>query len=443
MLKGTFFGGIHPFDGKEMSKNKPIVDYVPKGDMVYPLQQHLGAPAVPVVGKGDYVRHGQLIAEAGGFVSAPVYAACSGYVKTIEPHLTVSGDMVESIIIENDGKFTPVEQKKTEKQDTALTPRLILERIQKAGVVGMGGAGFPTHVKLAPKNPEQIDYIIVNCSECEPYLTSDYRRMIENPEMIIEGLEYILAIFPHAKGIIAVEDNKADAAVKLEKLCINKPAISVSLLKTKYPQGSERQLIYACTGRKINSSMLPADGGCIVQNTDTVCAVRDAVAEEKPLMYRIVTVTGDAVKNPVNFRVPIGTSYAELAKEAGGFVKEPAQIISGGPLMGISLFDIDVPVIKTSSALLCLTENDVRQHRQTACINCGRCADACPEQLMPMRLLRAAEASDRETFLKLYGMECIECGACSYICPAKQPLTHTFRTMRRNIMAEKKRGGEK
>ena len=441
MLKGTFFGGIHPFDGKEMSKDKPIVDYIPKGDMIYPLQQHLGAPAVPVVAKGDYVRHGQLLAEAGGFVSAPVYSACSGVVKNIEPHLTVGGDMVDSIIIENDGKFTPIEAEET--ATVTLTPEVILEKIKKAGVVGMGGAGFPTHIKLSPKEPDKIDYIIVNCSECEPYLTSDYRRMVENPENIIEGLEYILAIFPHAKGIIAVEDNKADAAVKLEKLCINKPDISICLLKTKYPQGSERQLIYACTGRKINSSMLPADGGCIVNNTDTVCAVRDAVAEDKPLLYRIVTVTGDAIKNPVNFRVPIGTLYSELIDEAGGFIKEPDQIISGGPMMGLSLYDIKVPVIKTSSALLCLTSNDVKTHKQTACINCGRCASACPEQLMPGMLLNAAEASDQETFLRLYGMECIECGACSYICPAKQPLTHSIRTMRRNIMAERKRKGDK
>lgn len=437
MARGTFFGGVHPYDGKDLSKDSPIIDFIPKGNMVYPLQQHLGAPAVPVVGKGDYVKVGQKLAEAGGFVSSNVHSACSGVVKNIEPHLTVSGDMIDSIIIENDHQFAKIDRPKVSVDN--LTPEIIVGRIQEAGIVGMGGAGFPSHVKLSPKNPEQIDFVIVNCAECEPYLTSDYRRMIDYPEKIVDGLEYILKLFPNAEGIIAVEDNKADAAVILEKLCIRKQKMKVKLLATKYPQGSERQLIYSCTGRELNSGMLPADVGCIVHNTDTVSAIRDAVSEGMPLMYRVVTVTGDSIKKPQNYRVPIGTLYSELIDKSGGFVKDPVQIISGGPMMGLSLFDVDVPVIKTSSALLCLSTNDVRTHKPTACINCGKCADVCPAKLMPMMLLKAAETSDKEAFEEIYGLECIECGACSYICPAKRPLTHSLRTMRRSILAERKK----
>lgn len=436
MKLGTFFGGVHPYDGKELTKDKPFTDFVPMGEMVFPLQQHLGAPATAVVAKGDYVMVGQKIAEADGYVSAHVYSSCSGIVKNIEPRLSVSGDKVMSIVIDNDKKFSSVEYKDVVTDN--LSPEEIIDRIKEAGVVGMGGAGFPTHVKLSPKNPERIDFVIINGAECEPYLTSDYRRMLDYPEKIVDGLEFMLKLFPNAKGIIAVEDNKSDAAVILEKMCLNKKNIKVSLLKTKYPQGSERQLIYACTGRKVNSSMLPADKGCIVQNIDTVSAVYDAVKNKHPLMHRIVTVTGDCIKTPSNFRVPIGTSYKELVEKCGGFIKNPVQIISGGPMMGLSLFDLEVPVIKTSSALLCMSENDVRTHKATACINCGKCADICPERLMPMMLIKASETGDKEKFEKLYGMECIECGACSYICPAKRPLTHSFRTIRRTILAERK-----
>lgn len=436
MKLGTFFGGVHPYDGKELTKNIPITDFVPKGEMVYPLQQHLGAAAKPVVAKGDYVRVGEKIAEADGFISANIFSSCSGVVKNIEERLSVSGERVKSIVIDNDRKYSAVEFK--EFNDNDLNSEEIISRIREAGIVGMGGAGFPTHVKLSPKNLEKIDFVIVNGAECEPYLTSDYRRMLDFPEKIIGGLEYILKLFPNAKGIIAIEDNKSDAAVLLEKLCMNKKNIKINLLKTKYPQGSERQLIFACTKRMLNSSMLPADKGCIVQNIDTVSAIYDAVKNKLPLMYRIVTVTGDCIKKPANFRVPIGTSYDELIEKCEGFIKTPVQIISGGPMMGISLFDTNVPVIKTSSALLCLSENDVRSHRATACINCGKCAEICPERLMPMMLLKASETHDKEGFEKLYGMECIECGACSYICPAKRPLTHSFKTIRRTILAERK-----
>lgn len=434
----TFHGGIHPYDGKDLSKDKPILDVNPKGDLVYPLSQHIGAPAVPIVAKGDKVLAGQKIAEAGGYVSAPIYATVSGTVKAIEPRRVVVGDNVMSIVIENDGKYEEVEYAPV-KPLTEMTRDEILEKIKEAGIVGMGGAGFPTHVKLSPKEPDKIDYVIVNCAECEPYLTSDYRRMLEEPEKLIEGLKVSLALFPNAKGILAVEDNKPDCIQILRELTKDEPDIQVKPLKTKYPQGAERQLIYAATGRAIDSTKLPADAGCVVNNVDTVVAINSAVREGKPLMYRIVTVTGDAIKDPRNFRVRIGTNYHELIEEAGGFKEEPVKIISGGPMMGFGIFDLDVPTTKTASALLCLTKDDVSAMEPGPCINCGRCVEVCPGRVVPSRLADFAEHYEEEKFLKWNGMECCECGCCSYICPAKRPLTQSIKSMRKIILGKKKK----
>lgn len=434
----TFHGGIHPYEGKDLSKDKPILDVNPKGDLVYPLSQHIGAPAVPVVAKGDKVLAGQKIAEAGGYVSAPIYATVSGTVKAIEPRRVVVGDNVMSIVIENDERYEEVEYAPV-KPLTEMTREEILEKIKEAGIVGMGGAGFPTHVKLSPKEPDKIDYVIANCAECEPYLTSDYRRMLEEPEKLIEGLKVSMALFPNAKGILAVEDNKPDCIQILRELTKDEPDIQVKPLKTKYPQGAERQLIYAATGRAIDSTKLPADAGCVVNNVDTIVAINRAVREGKPLMYRIVTVTGDAIKNPRNFRVRIGTNYHELIEEAGGFKEEPVKIISGGPMMGFGIFDLDVPTTKTASALLCLTKDDVSAMEPGPCINCGRCVEVCPGRVVPSRLADFAEHYEEEKFLKWNGMECCECGCCSYICPAKRPLTQSIKSMRKIILGKKKK----
>lgn len=434
----TFHGGIHPYEGKDLSKDKPILDVNPKGDLVYPLSQHIGAPAVPVVAKGDKVLAGQKIAEAGGYVSAPIYATVSGTVKAIEPRRVVVGDNVMSIIIENDERYEEVEYAPV-KPLAEMTREEIIEKIKEAGIVGMGGAGFPTHVKLSPKEPDKIDYVIANCAECEPYLTSDYRRMLEEPEKLIEGLKVSMALFPNAKGILAVEDNKPDCIQILRELTKDEPDIQVKPLKTKYPQGSERQLIYAATGRAIDSTKLPADAGCVVNNVDTIVAINRAVREGKPLMYRIVTVTGDAINNPRNFRVRIGTNYHELIEEAGGFKEEPVKIISGGPMMGFGIFDLDVPTTKTASALLCLTKDDVSAMEPGPCINCGRCVEVCPGRVVPSRLADFAEHYEEEKFLKWNGMECCECGCCSYICPAKRPLTQSIKSMRKIILGKKKK----
>lgn len=438
MARLTFVGGIHPYDGKNLSKDKPIKAVFPKGDLVYPLSQHIGAPAKPIVEKGDHVLTGQKIAEAGGFVSAPIYATVSGTVKAIEPHRVVTGDSIMSIIIEDDGLYEEVEYP-VRKPFEDMTKQEIIECVKEAGIVGMGGAGFPTHVKLSPKEPEKIEYVIANCAECEPYLTSDYRRMIEEPEKLVQGLKISLSLFDNARGILAVEDNKPDCIEILKDLTKDEPRISVKALKTKYPQGAERQLIYAATGRKINSTMLPADAGCIVDNVDTIVAIYHAVVEGKPLMNRIVTVTGDAIAKPRNFIVRIGTNYHELIEEAGGFKKDPVKIVSGGPMMGFAIFDLDVPTTKTASALLCLTQDDVSDMEPGACINCGRCVDVCPGRVVPKLLADYAEHYDEEAFLAHDGMECCECGCCSYICPAKRQLTQSIKSMRKMMLAKKKK----
>lgn len=438
MAKLTFVGGIHPYDGKDLSKDKPIQDVLPKGELVYPLSQHIGAPAQPIVEKGDRVLAGQKIAESGGFVSAPVYASVSGTVKAIEPRRVVTGDSVMSIIVENDGLYedvgfypvAPLEKMSKEE---------IIEAVKEAGIVGMGGAGFPTHVKLSPKEPDKIEYVIANCAECEPYLTSDYRRMLEEPEKLIGGLKIILKLFDNAQGILAVEDNKPECISLLKQLTKDETRISVKALKTKYPQGAERQLIYATTGRQINSAMLPADVGCIVNNVDTIVSVYRAVIEGRPLMERIVTVTGDAVANPRNFRVRTGTSYAELLEEAGGFKVQPEKIVCGGPMMGFAMFDLNVPTTKTSTALLAFTKDEVSAMEPGPCINCGRCVEVCPGRVIPSRLADYAENFNEEAFLANDGMECCECGCCSFICPAKRPLTQEIKSMRKIQLAKRKK----
>lgn len=438
MAKLTFAGGIHPYEGKELTKDKPIKTVLPKGDLVYPVLQHIGAPAVPIVAVGDHVLAGEKIAEAGGFVSAAVYATVSGTVKAIEPRRLATGTMCESIIVANDGQYREVEWPQVKPIDD-MTADEKIAAVREAGVVGMGGAGFPTAVKLSPKEPEKIEYVIANCSECEPYLTSDYRRMIEEPELVLGGLKIAVSIFPNARGILAIEDNKPDAIAKFRELTKDEPKISVKPLQTKYPQGAERMLIYACTGRKINSSMLPADVGCIVDNVDTLCAINRAVTQGKPLMERIVTITGDAVVDPCNYRVRIGTNYRELIDDAGGFVSTPAKIISGGPMMGFAVFDLDIPTTKTASALTCLTKDAVSEMAPSACINCGKCADVCPGGLIPKILADAAEHGDEDTFMREYGMECCECGCCSYICPARRQMTQLIKGMRKIQLANKKK----
>lgn len=439
MKLGTFKGGIHPFEGKDLSKDLPVKAVLPKGNLVFPLSQHIGAPAKPVVAVGDRVLAGQLIAEAGGFISANVVSSVSGTVKAIEERLIANGSKSTCIIVENDGAYETVEGYGTKRDYQKLGSKEIIEAVKAAGIVGMGGAGFPTHVKLAPKDPSKIEYVLANGAECEPYLTSDYRLMLENGKELIGGMKVILKLFPNAKGMIVVEDNKPDAIAALKEMTANEPDISVCPVKTKYPQGGERTLIFAATGRKIWSGMLPADVGCIVNNVGTIIAVYRAVCESTPLLERVVTITGDAVKTPRNFSAKIGMSFAELVEEADGFTAEPEKIIYGGPMMGPSMYTTEVPVTKICSSLLALKADPVAKAEDSPCIRCGRCASVCPGRVIPQKLMECVESENWEEFERLNGMECCECGCCSYICPAKRPLTQALKLGRKTVMDNRRK----
>ena len=423
----TFLRGIHLREEKELAEKSAIRRVLPEGEMVYPLSQHIGAPAKPVVAPGDRVLMGQQIAEPDGVISAGICSSVSGTVKKIEPRMTVMGETRDAIVIENDGQYTPVEGFGAKRDYKSLSPDEIRKIIRDAGIVGMGGAGFPTAVKLTPKNPESIDTVIINGAECEPYLTSDHRLMLERPDELIEGLRVMLRLFPKAKGVIGIENNKPDAIKLLSEKLSGDPQISVQPLKTKYPQGGERMLIHAVTGRDIHSKMLPADAGCIVQNVATAIAVYQAVCCSTPLITRVMTVSGDGVNTPCNLEVYVGVSHQKVLEAAGGLNCEPEKLISGGPMMGTALYTLDVPVQKTSASILAFAHDPVAANPSTPCIHCGRCVSVCPVHLVPQMMQVAADFDDFERFEKLHGMECIECGCCTAVCPAHRTLTQSFK----------------
>ena len=423
----TFKRGVHPYGGKDITKDCAIQPLAAEDEMVFPLSQNLGAPSKAVVAKGDRVLKGQLIAEAGGFIGAPIFSSVSGTVKAIEKRLVVNGSKVDSIVIENDGLDETVEGFGVERSLDDMSGDDIVEAVKNAGIVGLGGAGFPNYVKLSPKNKNDIDYIIVNGAECEPYLTSDYRLMLEKPEELLRGIQAILKIFPNAKAVIGIEDNKPEAIKVMTDIARADDKIDVCPLKTKYPQGGERQLIYAVTGRKIHSKMLPADKGCIVDNVGTVFAIYEAVYKNMPLIHGIVTVTGEGVNKGANFDVPFGVNHKYVLESAGGAKDMAVKIISGGPMMGFAMGSIDVPIVKTSSSILVFEKDEVAEVTETNCIHCGRCVKACPQSLVPQLMGQAMKKQDLEGFEKLGGMECIECGSCAFVCPAKIPLTQMFK----------------
>ena len=435
----TFKRGIHPDDCKKLSMNEPIRSVPPSEVMMYPLVQHIGAPAVPLVKAGDTVKVGQPIAEAGSFVSVPIHSAVSGTVKEIAPHATASGDKIQTIVMQNDGLDTPGEGFGEERDWQAMTADEIVQTVQQAGIVGLGGAGFPTHVKLRPKNPDEIHTLIINGVECEPFLTCDYRLMLEQKQELLTAIEILLKLFPNARAVIGIEDNKPLAIRTLQEVTAEMEHVDVFPLKTKYPQGGERMLIHAVTGTDINSTMLPMEAGCVVENVASVLAIGDAVRYHKPLITRVMTVTGDAVAAPCNLRVFIGDSYAHVLDEAGGFGEtSPRKLITGGPMTGTAMFDLDVPIIKTSASILALTEDDVQRRKTTACIHCGHCVRVCPEFLVPQMMYKASQVEDFDGFEKLHGMECIECGSCTFVCPAKLPLNQSFKYAKR-VVADRRR----
>lgn len=433
MARLTFMGGIHTYEGKELSKDKPTTVLLPKGDLVFPLSQHIGAPAKPLVAKGDSVLVGQKIAEAEGLISSNIISSVSGTVKAIEKRLTVAGKMVESIVIINDNEYKKIEGYGQDRDYMNMSKDKIREAVKEAGIVGLGGAGFPTHVKLAPKDESKIDYVIVNGAECEPYLTSDYRLMLEEPEKIVDGLKIMLHLFDKATGIIGIEDNKPDVIEKFRELTSGDSKIEVKALKTKYPQGGERQLVYVATGRKLNSKKLPADVGCVVNNVATVASIYMAVAKSTPLTHRIITISGDAVAEPQNFKVPFGMNFSEIIEAASGFKVQPQKIIFGGPMMGAAMFTYDVPVTKTTSALLGIV-NDESAVEESPCIRCGKCHEHCPLNLLPINLQMTGLHNDYDKFMILDGMECCGCGCCSYVCPANRSLTQTIIQTKQRIL---------
>lgn len=419
----TFHGGIHPGDHKEATNKKEIVNLTPPSELIFPLSQHIGTPAKPCVSIGDTVCMGQKIAEADGFVSANIHSSVSGTVKAIEKRLHPNGLPTMSIVIENDGLDTeaaPIEGCGEDYEKKS--PKEIIDIIKEAGIVGMGGATFPTHVKLSVPDEAKIDYVIINGAECEPYLTSDHRAMLETPNEIIGGLLVLMHIFGLKDGYIGVENNKTDAIAVLEKeaALVKDKNIHIVTLKTKYPQGAEKQLINAVCGRKMAPGTLPWQVGCIVNNIDTCASTYRAVVKGMPLTTRIVTLGGNALKNPMNYKVRIGTPFSYVIEQSGGLSEPAEKVLMGGPMMGLSVPNIDVPVIKGTSGILALPAKEAKLDKESPCIRCAKCVYVCPMSLQPNLLDSAARLHDIDKLKKLNVTDCIECGSCAFVCPSKR-----------------------
>lgn len=434
----TFKRGIHPPHGKHFTENKEVEVYMPKGDLVFPMSQHIGAPCEPIVKKGDRVLVGQKIGQTTSFVCSPIHSSVSGTVKNVVAMPHSNGTNVLSVIIENDGLYESVDNQPV-KDYTKLTKAELVEIIKECGIVGLGGACFPTHIKLTPPEDKKIDYIIINAAECEPYLTCDYRLMLESTDEIVEGLKILSSMFKGVKIVVGIENNKPQAIKTLKDALKGVNGVEVAPLKTKYPQGAEKQLIYAVTKREVETGKLPADAGCIVQNIGTVYAIKRAVVDGEVLTERIVTVTGEGINNPKNLKVKFGTSVMELIEECGGIKGEAEKVISGGPMMGTTLFDLSVPVIKGTSGILILGQNEGKSYSESNCIRCGRCLDACPMYLNPTKLNSQVIRGDYEGFEENNGLSCIECGCCSFVCPARRKLTQTCRQGKRTVMNNKRK----
>jgi len=435
----SFFGGVHPKENKFYACDKETVEFPAPDIVVIPMSQHIGAPCKPLVKKGDLVTVGQKIGDNQG-LCVPVHASVSGKVKSVEMKAHTNGTTVMSVVIENDHLNTLCEDIKprTQEEVDALSKEELIGIIREGGVVGMGGATFPTHVKL---NGQGIDTVIVNAGECEPYITSDDRLCREKPAELISGLKVIMKIFGIHNGHIGIEDNKPEAAKALQAQLSAEDGIVVDVLPAKYPQGAEKQLIYAVTGREVPSGGLPAAVGCAVFNAATCKAIHDVVYEGMPLIKRIVTVSGDILMEPKNLLVPIGTSFNDLI-DACGHSENPYKVLSGGPMMGAAQYDLSVPTIKGVNAITVLSRKNKFDVEDSRCLRCGKCIDACPMKLMPVLMYKALQDNDVDALKATNLMDCIECGSCAYTCPASVPLVLGFRVgkqMIRNAAAAAKK----
>jgi len=429
----TFERGIHPDYNKELASGKSITAAKLPGRIVIPLSQHIGAPAKATVAIGDEVKRGQVLGETTGFVSSPVHASISGKVIAIADFPTAVGRMVQSIVVESDGRDEAVAFE--ENPDYINLPaEKIKTLIKDAGIVGMGGAAFPTNVKLSPPKEKPIDAVIINGAECEPYLTADHRLMVERPREVVEGLKIIMKSLGVSEGHIGIEENKPDAIQAISSVLAGESNIKVWPLEIKYPQGAEKMLIKAVKGREVPSKGLPMDVGVVVQNVGTAIAVYEAVRYGKPLIERVVTITGKGIQNPQNLLVRIGTLMADVVEQCGGLIDGAVKVISGGPMMGFAQWTLDVPVVKGTSGILVLSEEEyVASDEYSACIRCGSCIDVCPMGLNPSILSIYAEKGFYEDAKDNNLFDCFECGSCAYVCPAKRPMVQFMRLAKSQV----------
>ncbi len=428
-----FFGGVHPNDKKSLSCEMAIERLPAPKTVVIPMSMHIGAPCKPLVKKGDMVTVGQKIGDNTG-LCVPIHASVSGKVLAVEARPHPNGTNVMSVVIENDFQDTLCETVQPRQSIEGLSAEELTAIIHEAGIAGMGGATFPTDVKIS-SGVGKLDTIIVNAAECEPYITSDDRLLRETPERVLEGLRILLRIFGLDKGYIGIEANKKTAISILQEKCPAGGDIVVQVLKTRYPQGAEKQLIQTVTGRQVPPGGLPAAVGCGVFNAATCAAIYDAVYLGMPLVQRGVTVTGEAIKNPKNFIAPIGTPFADLIEAAGGFASDPYKVLTGGPMMGMTQFDLSVPVIKGTNAVTCFTQKQRVEAKTPHCIRCGRCVGVCPMHLMPLYLYQAERRDNVDELNRRNITDCIECGSCAYICPARIPLVQSFKNGKAKVKA--------
>ncbi len=440
----TFKGGTHPHDFKELAKNQKIAECDVPTEVIVPMAQHIGAPAKVLVKATDEVKRGQLIGEPAGFVSAGVHSPVSGKVKKIIQCNTPIGTTCQAVLIENDGKDEWADGCNVDTDVSTLSSADICKKVAWAGIVGMGGATFPTHVKLSPPPEKKIDAVILNGVECEPYLTSDYRLMLEKPETIVEGLKLLLKAVDCKNGYIGIEANKEDAFRIMDKLCKEMSGDGITLiaelLEVKYPQGAEKQLIKAILDREVPSGGLPMDVGVVVQNVATASAVYEACSKNRPLTERIVTATGDGVKEPKNFLARIGTPAKYLLGKCG-FKENVNKLIYGGPMMGMAHFDLEMPVNKGMSGILSLCNAEVYEHRR--CIRCGRCVEGCPQQLLPSELSLVIESGRFNDSKDINVLDCIECGVCTYVCPARRPIVQWIKLAKYELNRQRLRAAAK